>query len=429
MAKFQSKNYEITIDKLVHGGQGIGTLGGGKKALVWNVLPGEKVKFTSRKSKSNLVEGIATEILQSSSERQTPKDELYLSTSPWQMMSYAAENKHKQEILVETLQRASVEFSGDISFSAPDQEWHYRNKMEYSFYGDDDGLHLALFNRGTHQKQIVQGSSIARPEIDETANAICDILQSRNIRASDLKSVIVRCNQAGDTVAALFTRNESFPEIEEFKDVCKGVAVYFSNPKSPASVLTRELYTFGNVQLTDELLGKPISYDVVSFFQVAIPAYETVLSRIEYEVDTLPVTDMYAGTGSIGLSVAQGPLTLVEIDPHSVGMARLNVERSGRADVKVVHAPSEKATEYISDNANGVVIFDPPRAGLHANVVQAVLEAKPHKIVYLSCNPSTLARDLHLLQDEYSVESVDGHNFFPRTPHIETLAVLRKKSS
>ncbi len=104
--------------------------------------------------------------------------------------------------------------------------------MEYSFYGDDDGLHLALFNRGTHQKQIVTGSSIALPEIDRTAAKICKILAAKNVRARDLKSVIVRCSQSGQCVAAIFTRNADFRQFKELAEVCKGVAVYFSNPKA-----------------------------------------------------------------------------------------------------------------------------------------------------------------------------------------------------
>ena len=232
----------VKIDKLVHGGQGIGTLEDGKKALVWNVLPGETVKFTPRKSKSSYVEGVADEIIDASPDRAQPKDDLYLSTSPWQMMVYKAENKYKQEILAETLQRAGVVYHDKVGFNAPEKEWNYRNKMEYSFFGDDDGLHLALYNRGTHRKQIVRGSSIARPEIDETANKICQILNDKKVRAGDLKSLIVRCDQRGETVAAIFTRNDKFPHIVELADTCKGLGVFFSNPKSPASVLTRELF-------------------------------------------------------------------------------------------------------------------------------------------------------------------------------------------
>lgn len=411
---------EVTIEKLVHGGQGIGTLSDGKKALLWNVLPGERVTFEQKRSKSSYVEGIATDILAPSAEREAVRDELYLSTSPWQMMTYEAENRYKADILKESLQRAHVDYTASLDFEYPSSLWHYRSKMEYSFWGDDDGLHLALFNRGTHRKQRVQGSSIARPEIDATAGAIRNVLAAANVRAGDLKSVIVRCNAAGETVAALFTRNEQLKKLP-FEGIGKGVVVYFSNPKSPASVATRELYTVGEVTLQDKIMGVALEYDVLSFFQVNLEAYELALAPIKQFVADCQVTDMYAGTGSIGLSVAIKGATLVELDPHSARMARLNAASSGS---EVIEAASEKALDYIPSGSGKAVIFDPPRAGLHADVVAKTLENLPQKIAYLSCNPSTLARDLAMLQEKYRIEYVGGYNFFPRTPHIEALALL-----
>ncbi len=419
---------EVSVDKLVHGGQGLGTLPDGKKALVWNTLPGEIVRFRPLKTKSSFIEGIAEEILKVSPEREKSRDELYLSTSPWQMMSYEAENKYKKEILQESLQRSGIECNNEIEFIAPKDPWHYRNKMEYSFWGDDDGLHLALFNRGTHRKQIVSGSSLARPEIDEAANQICRILNEQSVRAGDLKSLIIRCNQAGECVAALFTRREDFPKIRKFSDIAKGVAVYFSNPKSPASVPTRQLYKAGDTTLTDNLLGRTFQYDVLSFFQVNLEAYTKALQAIKTAVGSNFVTDMYAGVGTIGLSVSERAPWLVESDSHSAAMARLNVKNSGFKDA-VVEVESEKATEYINCGEDSTVIFDPPRAGLHQKVIEATNAINPGQVIYLSCNPSTLERDLKIFDEygTYQIKSVTGYNFFPRTPHIEALAILESE--
>jgi 23S rRNA (uracil1939-C5)-methyltransferase len=99
--------------------------------------------------------------------------------------------------------------------------------------------------------------------------------------------------------------------------------------------------------------------------------------------------------------------------------------RAGGSSAIVVEASTEKALEYIT--SDGPVIFDPPRAGLHDKVVECVLDAKPPKLVYLSCNPATHARDLAKLQEHYTIEHFAVFNFFPRTPHIETLAILRRK--
>lgn len=422
MSRFKPQTYEIVIDKLIHGGQGIGTIPEGKKALVWNVLPGEKVRFVTRKSTSSFVEGIARDILQVSEERETPRDELYLSTSPWQMMSYAAENKYKQSILSETLQRAHVKYDSKLPFTAPEEPWHYRNKMEYSFYGDDEGLHLALFNRGTHQKQIVAGSSIARPEIDAAAAKLCTVLNQKNIRASNLKSAIIRCNEQGNTVIALFTREQKFPVLKELENICQGVVVCYSNPKSPASVRTQDLYKFGDISLIDTLIDKQIKYDVFSFFQGNLEIFRIALTDIRAAVESMPVIDLYSGVGSIGLSLPQTEL-LIESEAANVVWAKKNTETPRTATV--IHSSSERSLEYIDETH--ALIVDPPRAGLHRDLTERILSVKPPKIIYLSCNPATFARDIELLQGSYKIHTIKGYNFFPRTPHIESLAILELK--
>jgi 23S rRNA (uracil1939-C5)-methyltransferase len=435
---------EVVIEKLVHGGQGLGVLTDGRKVFVWNALPGEKVKALLTKMRRDYAEGVAEEILQASPDRTEPVDEAYLSTSPWQIMSFEKENEYKLTILEETFQRAGivlndvqVSFTSELgraagdadSFRAPRDEkpetgvsYGYRNKMEYSFWADDDGVHLALFNRGTHGKRIVAGSSIARPEVDEAANKMCSILNEHNIRGSQLKTVVVRCNQAGETVIALFVKDESFPKIPELASVAKGVGVYYSNPKSPASIITKKRYQYGDVSLEDRILETTIKYDVNSFFQVNLPVFELAIKQIQVlTAEAQNKIDMYSGVGTIGIPIGDTK-TLVEIDPHNVVMAKQNV---GKQPIEVVQASSEQALDFITTDST--IIVDPPRAGLHQKVVDRMLEVKPLAIAYLSCNPVTQARDLKYLQESYTVQTVTGYNFFPRTPHIESLTYLVRK--
>lgn len=411
----------ISIEKLVHGGQALGTLSDGKRAFVWNALPGEVVSARITKKKRGHIEAAAEEIITTSPDRIMPRDEAYLSTSPWQIMPFDVENNHKQTILAETMQREHVVHQGDIAMVATGEQWHYRNKMEYSFYGDDDGLHLALFNRGSHGKRIITGSSIAMPSIDAAAHKILGVLQSEKIRASQLKTVVIRSNQNGDTVVALFVKDENFPEIKELFQVAQGIVVCFSTPKSPASVLTRELYRSGDITLVDAINNVPIRYDVHSFFQVNVPVFEQALSRIqEFSTAATPIIDMYAGVGTIGIPIAAQQL--IEIDAANIAMATRNSE--GR-DIEIVAAAAERALEYVPDQ--GTLVLDPPRAGLHAAVTAAILDTLPDQVAYLSCNPITQARDLAILQQSYTITSITGYNFFPRTPHIESLALLTKK--
>ncbi len=413
---------KVVIQKMVHGGQGLAQLADGRKVFVWNALPGETVLVRLIKAKRSYAEAIAYEVVEASAERVEPREENYLATSPWQMMSFEAENKYKADIVRELFAHESVVLPDFGEVVHDERQWNYRSKMEYSFWGDDEGLHLALHQRGSHGKQIVQGSELAMPALDAGANAVLAELNKLNPRAGDLKTIIVRVSQKGDVVAALYTKLEEFSKLELPAEL-KGLRVYHSNPKSPASVPTKLLYELGDCGLIDELLGKAFHYDVDSFFQVNLPIYEKALSRIGEHVASDPV-DMYAGVGSIGLSVAKEAVQLVELDPATAAMARVNAEAAG-AEAEVVEASTEKALEYISGEKP--VIFDPPRAGLHAKVVEKCLEVKPTQIIYLSCNPATHARDLALLQSSYAIEFFEVYNFFPRTPHIETLAVLTAK--
>ncbi|MBP7807192.1 class I SAM-dependent RNA methyltransferase [Candidatus Saccharibacteria bacterium] len=413
--------HEVTIEKLVHGGQGLGVLPDGRKVFVWNALPGEKLTVQVTKSRKDYAEGIAIDVLDASDERIEPVDEAYMSTSPWQIMNFAAENTHKASILEETFAREKLTMP-KLTFESAGSELHYRNKMEYSFWADDDGLHLALFNRGTHGKRIVTGSSIARPEVDETAVNICKALNDAKIRGSQLKTVIVRCNQAGETVAALYVKDKAFPKIAALEALAKGVGVCYSTPKSPASVLTKKLYQYGDVSLQDEVLSTAIRYDVNSFFQVNLPVFDMAVKRIKQLTDgAKQKIDMYSGVGTIGIPIGD-TFALVELDPHNVVMAKQNV---GDLSIEVVQASSEQALEYVTSDAT--IIVDPPRAGLHAKLIDKLLAQKPKLLVYLSCNPVTQARDIAALQDTYEVTEFAGYNFFPRTPHIESLVALQLK--
>lgn len=413
---------EVTIEKLVHGGQGLGTLPDGRKVFVWGALPGEKVRVGILKGKRSYAEAIVEEVVEPSSLRIEPREPNYLATSPWQIVSFKAENDYKQRIVKELFTQAHVSLP-KFSMTAAGPEWHYRNKMEYSFWGDERGLHLALFNRGSHRKAVVEGSALAMPAIDQAAQAVVVALQERGVRASELKTIVVRCSQQNEAVASLFVKSESFAELP-LPAGLKGFRVYYSNPKSPASVPTKLLHELGEATLGEELLGRHFTYDVDSFFQVNLPVFEQAMQRIKDRCTAQDVVDMYAGTGSIGLSVAHNQVELIELDPASAAMARVNAAASG-LKAEVIETSTEKALGYISSDRP--VIFDPPRAGLHDKVVARTLEALPPQVVYLSCNPATQARDLAKLQEAYNIDYFEAFNFFPHTPHIETLAILSKK--
>jgi 23S rRNA (uracil1939-C5)-methyltransferase len=425
----------VTLDKIVGGGQALGTLDGGRKLFVWGGLPGETVEVQMTKKKSNLAEGIVVEVITPSAERIMPRDEeSYLSTSPWQIMTFDAEQHYKSALIEEAFELHDIVLPSAIELYSDQKQYEYRNKIEFSWYWDKESeqIDLAFFRRGTHGKIPVDGTSLAHPHINEAAVAIRDFIRTKpDVRAYMLKTLLVRCDTKGVVAVQLYVKDEAFvqltgAELEGLKENghIEGFELIFSNPKSPASVITTKLQTWGTTSLTDTILDIPFTYAVEGFFQINIPVYEQALRDMkEWVSDDKPSVDLYSGVGTIGLTIGGKNVTMVEINEHAVREMKRNITALERENtIKAILAPSEQALEYITSDK--IIIVDPPRAGLHEDVINKLLEAKPERIIYLSCNPVTQARDVARLAQAYGVKSHRGYNFFPRTPHIEHLVVL-----
>jgi 23S rRNA (uracil1939-C5)-methyltransferase len=411
----------VRLGKLVHGGQALAVESTGKKLFVWGGLSDELVHVRITKKKHKYTEGIVSQVLETSNDRIEPQEPVsYLSTSPWQIMTFDAENKQKQVILQESFSREKIAGIAWEPFIHDDRDYHYRNKQEMGFWGNESGLHLAHYVRGTHGKQQVTGSALAVSSINNAAQALQKELNRLNVWGGKLKTLMLRASQADEVVAALFVKEEL--DLSELKlpQALQGLIVYLSDPKSPASVPTKELYSYGDITLTDSVLGINITYDVLSFFQVNLPVFELALKEITKHVGSKPSVDFYSGVGTIGLVV--GSSKLIESDTSNIKMAKKN---SWDIPSEVISASSEGALDHI--DARHILIVDPPRAGLHRDVINRILEVCPPKIIYLSCDPSTQARDVRHISEKYNVVHAQGFNFFPRTPHIESLIVLEFK--
>jgi 23S rRNA (uracil1939-C5)-methyltransferase len=388
----------IAVDRLVPGGQGIGALPDGKKAFLWNALPGETVtEFLVTKKKTHYIEGIATKFENPSKFRVGPKDHCYLSTSPWQILDYTYELEQKRALVEESLRQEHVTIPSNVEIEptkTDGREWFYRNKMEYALFWDHDTdkIQPAFHARGSHRKLPITQSSIEKPEIFKRAQAIVDELNATHNEARRYQSLLIRASQDGQTSGGLFENHQPHP-------------------------------VFDN--LSDSILGQSYSYSPNGFFQINLPVYELALQEIAKSIKTDRVLDLYSGVGTIGLSVARDKnLTLVE----SNGAAYQELEKNcNGTSAHPVLAKSEEALEYITPDLT--VILDPPRAGCDKKLIVKLLEETPTTIIYLSCNPSTQARDVKLLEEKYIIERIAPFNFFPKTPHIENLIVLLRKDS
>lgn len=423
----------VALEKIVGGGQALGTMADGRKVFTWGGLPGEEVVVAVTKKKAKFTEGIVSSVTKATPERTPPRDpESYLSTSPWQIMNFAAEQHYKAALIEEAFELHSIVLPQPITIYTNNQQFEYRNKIEYSFWydTDKDNLSLAFFRRGTHGKIPISHTSLAHPAITREATYILDALNTLHVEGRALKTLLIRADQQGRIAWQLYVKDQAFPaqlllEAIEPRHTIKAEIIY-SHPQSPASVITKILTTKGEGTLQDTLLGIPFSYATEGFFQINLPIYEQALKDIATWIEpNQPLIDLYSGVGTIGLTVSKGPVTLVESNEHAVKEMQRNITHLGRQTATAILAPSEQALDSITADAH--IVVDPPRAGLHDDVIQRLLTVQPKQIIYLSCNPVTQARDVAKLSSVYGIRAHTGYNFFPRTPHIEHLIILEKR--
>lgn len=426
MSKKSYPIVEVKLEKIVGGGQTLGTLEDGRKIFVWGGLPDETVLVQITKKKSSYAEGVVTEVLTASKDRVAPKDpESYLSTSPWQLMSLETEQHYKAALIEEAFELHDIVLPNPIEVYSDGREYGYRNKVEFSFWFDTDTekLSLAFFRRGTHGKIEVPGTSLASDAINQKGIQVLKVLNSIGTIGRSLKTLLIRSAADGSTAWQLYVKDEDFPAEEVMNHFGAGEngEIIFSNPKSPASVITKRLTT-PTKPLQDALQGVSFHYATEGFFQINLPVYSESLTDIQsWVVPDLQVVDMYSGVGTIGLTVGGDDVTLVELNEHAVREMERNVKELGKKANPVL-AASENALEHITRDK--CIIIDPPRAGLHEAVIDRLLEEKPPRIIYLSCNPVTQARDVARLAEAYGIKAHRGYNYFPHTPHIEHLVVL-----
>ncbi len=421
----------VTIEKLIFGGQGLARKDG-QVIFVWGGLPGEEVEIEVLKKKKNFVEGTVTRVIKPSPFRVNARDDHFDSCSPWQVMTLEEENRWKKEIALETYKRnGNIEIGdreiGDIK--TDEHEYEYRNKMEYNFVFDEQNKpSLAFHKRGTHRLRPVEKCALSEPALQEASERIIEWLRKETIPFGTLKSLIVRSDTRGKAVAALFVKQPFLPAQEyPIDSSLVGFEMYLSDYRSPASVPTELLARAGNPILENTINGVQLQCGLLSFFQINPPVFELALQDIAPHLGQGRVIDYYSGVGAISLALhgSYSEAVLIEENVEASTFAKKNVELNGFTNITVVNSLAEKAEADI--RATDTVIVDPPRTGLHPDMVKTLLDKQPHKIIYVSCGLDTQARDIGLLKQAYTPVFWKLYNFFPHTPHIEGLCVLEKR--
>jgi 23S rRNA (uracil1939-C5)-methyltransferase len=401
-------------------------------ALAWGALPGERASvFPLRRRKGALLCRVE-EILKASPDRVPAREPHYLSCSPWQVMSYPAQLDAKRKILGELFPGVAP-----APFVHAETVWGYRNKLEFSFTTDDGRLQLAFHQRGSPFRKVVlpDGCALAPDSMNRAAIELLDRLAARGVAERDLKSLVVRGSRTtGEALLGLYVSDEALaariaaPEwlLDPPLAHSAGLAVFYSDPLSPASVATRLLLRSGRQELTERVAGVDLSFPLEGFFQNHAEVFERAVAAIASQVPAgEQLVELYSGVGSIGLALAGSAREIVafEENPAAVEFALLNRDHLGAAN----YLPRAGRAQDVEDEllaGAGVLVVDPPRSGLHPKLVGGIARARPARLIYLSCNPANQARDLALLGPAYRLASLTGFDFYPQTPHLESLAVL-----
>lgn len=468
--KKNKKNLILENIKLLSAGAkgvSIGKTEDGKTIIVSGAIPGDIVNARVKKAKSKYYEADAVEILTPSPFRVEPECEHFgvCGGCKWQNMSYEKQLEFKQDEVVNNIKRiGGIEDFESIPILGGDEPYYYRNKMEFSFSnarwltseeiksGTDINQKNALgFHIPGQWSKILDLKNCYLQEhpSNEIRLAIRNYAIENELDFFDLKSqdgflrtLMLRQNSKGKWMILIqfFKENEEQRIkllnfiLEQFPQIT--TLLYAINPKGNDSVYDLDIKTyFGEGFIFEEMDGLKFKIGPKSFFQTnykqALNLYRKTLEFADINENQV-VYDLYTGTGTIAQYIARHAKQVIGIEavPEAIDAAKENAKLNSLdncifycGDMKEVFTEEFLAQHPKAD----VLITDPPRDGMHPKVVEQILKLSPNRIVYVSCNSATQARDLALMKDFYRVEKILPVDMFPQTHHVENIALLTKK--
>ncbi len=459
---------ELLVDKLVFGGKAISRLDG-FVVFMDRALPGQKVRVRITKKKANYAEGSVLEVLQPSPHQVEPVCAHFgvCGGCLWQDLDYAQQLAWKHRHVCESLASVSSTQDFPIFEVTPSPVLYgYRNKMEFTFsayrwlssdevacreVSYDRGFALGLHVRGRYDRVFdVHDCRLESPEV----MAVLEIVR-RTAKESGLPPYHIRTHQGvwrfvvvregkrtGQRLVHLITAEGSGVEraVERMARVLESqgpsvTTFVHSVNRTRAQVAQGEdpRVLWGSGAIEEHVGSLRFHISAQSFFQTNTLGAERLYAAVVESAEltgTETVWDLYCGTGSIALTVAGQArrVTGFELVPEAVSDAYRNAALNGVENCRFFAGDLKDVLRHSSLDAFGgkpdVIITDPPRSGMHPRVVKALLELRPRRIVAVSCNPSTLARDVAALSEGYKVHFVRPFDLFPHTPHIECVVRL-----
>ncbi len=442
--------YEVNITDLTNEGDGVGMLPDGKKVFVKGALPGELCKVSVSREKSKFAFGDAVEILTPSPDRRVPECPFYGVCGGCSLMhtTYAKTLEYKLNKVKNCLTRiGGVDplIVSKTEIIGADRVYGYRNHMQYAVRNGRTGF----MKRGSDEFISCPKCLIEYEEFTKMRQVFEEACE--NFPTNLFTTLILRGSEkTGEFTAELVTESPLSHEIliRDAGDWLKGsmfvvkVSECGINLKSVVLQICgdkiakrtrsgKRVVLYGTDGYTENLLGKKFKIKAGAFFQVNTEQAEKLYSVVKSHIgDEKIIYDLYCGTGSIGLSVTEDDKELygTEIVSEAVASAKENAELNGRRNAHFVCRPAEKQI-FDGDKMPlpEVVIIDPPRKGTDEILIKRLFDAGPSHIIYVSCDPATLARDLKNFSLKYHVESITATELFPWSEHVETVVLLSKK--
>jgi 23S rRNA (uracil1939-C5)-methyltransferase len=431
---------ELQIDSLAFGGRGVARAGG-FVVFVAGALPGDLVRAEVTKGKKRFAEARTVEVLRPATDR-LPDRCVHggepCPGAPWQGLPYERQLACKQEQVAEALGRIGGLEGFELEEIVPAlEQWRYRNKLEYSFGERDDGEPTLGFHaRGRWDLIVdVEDCHLASAAGNEARNAVREWARAEAVPAYDararrgvLRNLAVReGRRTGQIQTRLVTTKARFPRPPvDLHTIVEGDA---GSSDGPTGAL-------GEERLREELCGLRLEMSHGAFFQTNTEMAEQ-LYAVAAEFAGLRgrerVFDLFCGIGTIGLTMARaaGEVWGLEIVPEAITDAERNARHNKIENAHFIAANARTGVRPLLEKAGkaDVVIVDPPRAGLSQKIVRRLIECDAQKIVYVSCNPTTLAPNAAQLGEAgYKLARVRPVDMFPQTPHIECVALFEREA-
>lgn len=424
----------LRIESLVYGGNGLG-YHDGKVIFVPRTAPGDRVACRVTKSKKRFAEASLEEVLEPSGERCQPPCPVFgeCGGCQWQHLPYAVQGVWKERIFSDLLLRQTrVEKNRIRSLVAAPDAWHYRSRAQLKMVVRDQQLRMGFFRRGSHFVIAHQQCPILHPRINDIAKIFRDALNGY-CDAHQMPQLDLGIDDAGNVRAVLhYLGNDSAAVADFLRPVARAAEIALFLRLGDKAVFEQ---VCGDADLFIQVGEPPLSlaYGPGGFAQINLEQNRhlvaTVVDAVR-QIKAKQVLDLYCGMGNLSLPVARevDRVTGVEDYGPAIIKARFNAQRLGIENAEFYHLAAEKAIGRLQQESLwDLIILDPPRTGAFA-VVKELLHIRPRHILYVSCEPPTLVRDLQpLLQADYDLEWSQPFDFFPQTHHIESVTLLRRK--